>query len=59
MESRKIALKSLFAEQQWRNRHREQTYGLEERVGEGKMYGKSSKETYITIYKIIANRNLL
>ena len=43
---------NLFTEQQWRNRHREQTYGLEERVGEGKMYGKSSKETYITIYKI-------
>ena len=49
MESRKMALMNLFSGQQWRNRHREQTYGLEERVGEGKMYGKSSKETYITI----------
>ena len=27
MESRKMALMHLFAMQQWRNRHREQTYG--------------------------------
>ena len=27
MESRKMVLKILFAEQQWRCRHREQTYG--------------------------------
>ena len=27
MESRKMVLMNLFAGQQWRNRHREQTYG--------------------------------
>ena len=44
--------KNLFARQQWRNRHREQTYGNEERGGEGEMYGKSNMETYITVCKI-------
>ena len=43
--------KNLFAGQQWRNRHRDQSYGLE-RGGEGEMYGDSNRETYITIYKI-------
>ena len=41
-----MILKTLFAGEQWRNRHREQTYGHEERGGEGEMngktYGKSS-----------------
>ena len=36
MQSRKMVLKNLLTGQQWRNRHREQTYGLmgrgEERV---------------------------
>ena len=45
-------LKNLFAGQQWRNRHREQTYEHRERGGEGEMYGKSNIENYITIYKI-------
>ena len=45
-----MVLKNLFTGQQWRNRHREQTYG--DRGGEGEMYGKSSMETYITICKI-------
>ena len=49
MESRKMVLKNLFIGQQWRNRHREQTYGDGERGGEG---GKSKMETYITICKI-------
>ena len=39
MESRKMVLNNLFAEQQWRNRHREQTYGHGEKGGEGEMYG--------------------
>ena len=47
-----MILKNLFAEQQWRNRHREQTYGHGERGGEGEMYGKSHLETYITLCKI-------
>ena len=44
---------SKFAGQQWRHRHREQTYGHakgEER--EGGMYGESNMETYITMCKI-------
>ena len=52
MESRKMVLKNLFTGQQWRNRHREQTYLHGERGGEGEMYGKSNMETYITICKI-------
>ena len=45
-------LKNLFAGQQWRNRHREQTYEHRERGGEGEMYIESNVETYITICKI-------
>ena len=52
METRKIVLKNLFTGQQWRNRHREYTYGHGERGGEGEMYGKNNMETYITICKI-------
>ena len=47
-----MVLKNSFAGQQWRNRHREQTYGHEEREGEGEMYAESNMETYITICKI-------
>ena len=49
MESRKMVLKNLFTGQQWRNRHKEQTYGHGEMGGEGEMNGKSNMETYITI----------
>ena len=59
MEYRKMVLKNLFTGQQWRNRHREETYGLGERGEEGEMYGKSNVETYITIYKIDSQRELL
>ena len=45
MDSRKVVLKNLFAGQQWRNRHREQTYGHGERREEGEMYAKSDMET--------------
>ena len=47
-----MVLKNLFKGQQWRNRHREYTYGHGEREGVGEMYGKSNMETYITICKI-------
>ena len=47
-----MVLKNLFTGQQWRNGHREQTYGHGETGGEGEMYGKSIMETYITIGKI-------
>ena len=52
MDSRKMVPKNLSAGQQWRNRHREQTYGHRERGGEGEMYGESNMETYIIIRKI-------
>ena len=55
-ESRKMVLKDLLMGQQWRNRHREQTYGHGERGGEGEMYRKSNMETYITICKIDSQR---
>ena len=51
MESIKMVLKNLFTGQQWRNRHREYTYGHGERGRDGEMYGKSNMETYITILK--------
>ena len=51
MESRRMVLKNLFTGQQWRNRHREQTYGHKEREREGEVYAKSNMETYITICK--------
>ena len=44
--------KNLFTGQQWRNKHKEQTYGHGERGREGEMYGKSNMENYITICKI-------
>ena len=47
-----MVLKNLCTGQQWRNRHREQTYGHWERGGEGEMYGKCNMETYIPICKI-------
>ena len=52
MDSRKMLVKNLFAGQQWRNRHREQTCGHRERGGEGEMYGESNMETYITVCKL-------
>ena len=51
-----MVLKNLFTGQQWRNRHREQTYGHGERGGEGEMHGKSNMETYITICMIDSQR---
>ena len=47
-----MVLKNSFTGQQWRNRHREQTYRHVERAGEGEMYAKCNMETYITICKI-------
>ena len=47
-----MVVKNLFTGQQWRNRHRKQTYVHGESGGEGEMYGKSDMETYITICKI-------
>ena len=52
-----MVLKNLFTGQQWRNRHRDSTYG--DRGGDAKMYRKSNMETYITVCKIDSNENLL
>ena len=56
MESRKMVLKNLLTGQQWRNRHREQTYGHGERGRGGERYGKSNMETHITKCKIDSQR---
>ena len=58
MESRKMVLKNLFTGQQWRNRHREQTYGHGERGGEGEMYGRVTWKLTLPYVRQIANRNL-
>ena len=51
MESRKMVLMNLFAGQQWRHRHREQTWtGGRVEEGEGGMYGESKMETYTLPY---------
>ena len=47
-----MVLKNLLTGQQWRNRHREETYGHGERGGEGEMFGESNMETYITVCNI-------
>ena len=51
-----MALKNLFTGQQWRNRHRKETYGHGERGAEGEMYGKSNMESYITMCEIDSQR---
>ena len=51
-KSRKMMPKNIFSGQQWRKRHREQTYGHRERGAEGETYGESNMETYIVICKI-------
>ena len=54
MESRKMVLMKLFAGQQWRQRHREETcgHGGGRGEGEGEMYAESNMKTYITTCKI-------
>ena len=63
MESRKMVPMKLFAGQQWRHRHREQTYGHRSAVGEeGEVgtNGESNMEAYILpCVKQITNGNLL
>ena len=53
-----MVLKNLFTGQQWRNRHREQTYGHGERGGDGEMYGRSNMEIHITICKMDSQQEL-
>ena len=59
MESRKMVLKNLFTGQQWRNRHREQTYGhgaketLEIRIKSLERQEKSLREKYDSLQETI------
>ena len=46
-----MVLMELSVGEQWRQRHRKQTYEHREK-GEGEMYGESNMETYIIICKI-------
>ena len=60
MESRKIVLLNLFSGQQWRYRHREQTYGTGGGGREGWTNGESSMDAYTLPYvKLIVSANLL
>ena len=51
MESRKMVVMNLFAGQQWRSRHGEQTYGHGGRGGEVEIHGDSNMETYLPYVK--------
>ena len=51
--------KHLFTGQQWRNKHREQTYRHGERGEEAEMYRKSNMKLTPSYIKQIANGNLL
>ena len=60
MKSRKMVPRNLFAGQQWRNRHKEQTCGHGGRGGVGEMYGENSIETCILPYvKQISSPSLM
>ena len=60
MESRKMAQINSFAGQQWRDRHREQTYGHRGRGGRrGWDVWRSNRDTPITICKQRASGKLL
>ena len=52
MESRNIVLMNLFAVSNGETDTENRLMDMGERDGEGEMYGESSMETYITIYKI-------
>ena len=45
-----MVLKNLFAGQQWRNRHREQTFGHGQRRGEVEIYGESNMEANMLLF---------
>ena len=44
---------NLLTRQQWRNRHREHSYGHRERGGGGEMYRESNIETDIQFSSIV------
>ena len=47
-----MVLKNLFTGQQWRKRHREQTYRHGEKGGEGELYGESNMGASITVCQV-------
>jgi len=47
-----VLIMNLFAGHQWRNSHREESYGHGERGGDDEMYGESNMQTDMSIYKI-------
>ena len=55
MKSRKLVLMKLFAGQQWRQRHRERTYGQgageKREEGQGGIYAERNTDTCIPICK--------
>ena len=53
MEPRKMVPMNLLTRQQWRNRHREHSYGHRERGGGGEMYRESNIETDIQFSSIV------
>ena len=61
MKSRKMVLKNLLTGQQWRNRHREQTYGHggEERREKARGMERVTWKLILPYVKWIANGNLL
>ena len=55
MESREMELKNLFTWQQWRNRHREQTYGHGEREEDVQCMERVTWKLTLPYVKQIAN----
>ena len=54
-----MVLKNLFTGQQWRNRHKEQTYGHGEKGGEGEIMERVTWKLTLPHVKWRANANLL
>ena len=59
MESRKMVPKNLFAGQQWRNRHREQTNGHGEGGERMRCMDRVTQKVTLLYVKYMANGNLL
>ena len=58
MKSRKNDMMYLFAEQEQRHRHREQTCWYTEEEGEGGKNWESGIDIYTTMYKIASGKEL-
>ena len=58
MDSRKMVPKNLFAGQQWRNRHRKQTYGHREREERVRCTERVTWKLILPYVKYTASGNL-